>query len=70
MIWMIERQIILIVGKNIGVVVFRFGLAIIMACIDATIIDQTIVSKDIDAQTKKIVNKRTEEQFAYEKQEI
>ncbi len=69
-IWMIERQIILIVGKNSVVVVFRLGLAIIMACIGATIIDQTLFSKDIDAQTKKIINKRTEEQFAYEKQEI
>lgn len=70
MIWMIERQIILIVGKNIWIGCFRFGLAIIMACIGATIIDQTIFGKDIDAQTKKIINKRTDEQFAYEKQVI
>lgn len=70
MIWMIERQIILIVEKNKGIIGSRFVLALIMACIGATIIDQTIFGKDIDAQTKKIINERTEEQFAYKKQEI
>ncbi len=49
-IWMIERQIILIVGKNKWVSSSRFILAMIMACLGATIIDQTILAKDIDAQ--------------------
>lgn len=49
-IWMVERQIILIVGKNWLVAAFRFLLAGVMACLGATIIDQTILGKDIDAQ--------------------
>lgn len=49
-IWMVERQIILIVGKNKLVAISRFVLAMIMACLGATIIDQTILAKDIDAQ--------------------
>lgn len=49
-IWMIERQIILIVGKNLFVSIGRFLLALIMACLGAMIIDQTILAKDIDAQ--------------------
>lgn len=49
-IWMIERQIILIVGKNRWVTTSRILLAMIMAALGATIIDQTILGKDIDAQ--------------------
>lgn len=49
-IWMVERQIILIVGKNTFVSISRFLLAAIMACLGATVIDQTILGKDIDAQ--------------------
>lgn len=69
-IWMIERQIILIVGKNKVINWLRFGLAIIMACIGATIIDQTIFGKDIDAQVSTIINERTNNDFAYKKQDI
>lgn len=49
-IWLIERQIILIVGKNKVISCIRLGLAGIMALIGATIIDQTLLAKDIDAQ--------------------
>lgn len=69
-VWMIERQIILIVGKNKMIGGFRFILAIIMSCIGATIIDQTIFGKDIDAQVYKIIKDRTDSLFEYKKQDI
>lgn len=69
-IWMIERQIILIVGKNSVVGCFRVGLACIMACIGATIIDQTIFGKDIEANISEVVNERTNSDVAYRKQDI
>lgn len=69
-IWMIERQIILIVGKNSVVGWFRVCLAGIMACIGATIIDQTIFGKDIEANISDVVNERTNSAVAYKKQDI
>lgn len=69
-IWMIERQIILIVGKNKAISWMRFGLAVITALIGSTIIDQTIFGKDIEAQVTKIINARTDDDFNYGKQDI
>lgn len=69
-IWMIERQIILIVGKNKVIGWLRVGLAFIMACIGATIIDQTIFGKDIEANVNEVVNERTNNDVAYRKQDI
>lgn len=69
-VWMIERQIILIVGKNKVVSWLRIGLAAIMACIGATIIDQTIFGKDIESQVNDVVKERTDNDVAYMKQDI
>lgn len=66
-IWLIERQIILIVGKNNAIKWFRFGLAIVMALLGATIIDQTMFGKDIDAQTQKVIAERASEIFESKK---
>lgn len=65
-IWIIERQIILIVGKNKAIGRFRIALAFIMALLGATIIDQTMFGKDIDAQTAKVIEQRTNELFDYQ----
>lgn len=64
-IWLIERQIILIVGKNQKISNIRFALAVIMALLGATIIDQTLFGKDIDAQMVKVIERRTDEIFDY-----
>ncbi len=69
-IWIIERQIILIVGKNKAIGRVRIVLAVIMALLGATIIDQTLFGKDIDAQMAKVIEVRTDEQFAYRKRMI
>lgn len=47
---MIERQIILTVGKNYWMAAFRVFIALIMAFIGSAIFDQTIFGKDIDKQ--------------------
>lgn len=60
-IWLIERQIILIVGKNRAAACFRIALAVIMACIGATIIDQTIFGKDIEAQKERVATDDTKD---------
>ncbi|WP_290437740.1 DUF4407 domain-containing protein [Muribaculum intestinale] len=65
-IWIIERQIILIVGKNKVIGTIRIALAIIMALLGATIIDQTLFGKDIDAQMAKVIEQRTDEIFNYQ----
>lgn len=62
-IWIIERQIILIVGKNKIISGFRIALAVIMAFLGATIIDQVMFGKDIDAQTKKVIAERASDIF-------
>lgn len=67
-ILLIERQIILIVGKNLFITSFRLLLAICMAIIGATVIDQAIFAKDIDAQLSEIIEQRTDEQLQYRKQ--
>ena len=54
----IERQIILTVGKNRGVGVLRVFLAVIMAILGSTIIDQIIFGDDVD---KEMIDIRTEE---------
>lgn len=64
-IWMVERQIILIVGKNWLVSVLRIVLACIMACLGATIIDQTILGKDIDAQKMYEIEQDTDSILKY-----
>ena len=69
-VWIIERQIILIVGRNKAVGRVRIVLAVIMALLGATIIDQTLFGKDIDAQMAKVIEARTDERFAYRKRII
>lgn len=67
-ILLIERQIILIVGKNKSIAVFRFILAMCMAIIGATVIDQTLFAKDIEAQLSEVIEQRTDSQLQYRKQ--
>lgn len=69
-ILLIERQIILIVGKSKITMVFRGVLALCMALIGATVIDQYMFGKDIEAQMSAIVEERTEAQFVYRKQVV
>ena len=69
-VWIVERQIILIVGRNKAVGRVRIVLAVIMALLGATIIDQTLFGKDIDAQMAKVIEARTDERFAYRKRII
>ncbi|MBP1676746.1 MAG: hypothetical protein H6Q20_1305 [Bacteroidetes bacterium] len=53
----IERQVILTVGKNTGIVVFRIILAVLMAVIGSTILDQIIFKNDVE---KVLVDLRTD----------
>jgi hypothetical protein len=53
----IERQVILTVGKNRGIVIFRVILAILMALIGSTILDQIIFKNDVE---KVLVNTRSD----------
>ena len=69
-ILLIERQIILIVGKSKITMLFRGILALCMALIGATVIDQYMFGKDIEAQMATIIEERAEKQFAYRKQLI
>jgi hypothetical protein len=66
-ILLIERQIILIVGKNGFITIFRGVLAVCMAVIGATVIDQTLFAKDIEAQMSEIIEQRTDSQLQYRK---
>ena len=66
-ILLIERQIILIVGKNSVIAWFRGILAVCMAIIGATVIDQTLFAKDIEAQLSEIIEQRTDSQLQYRK---
>ena len=47
---MIERQIILTIGKSYSLLLFRAAIAFVMAIIGSTIFDQTLFGKDIDKQ--------------------
>lgn len=49
-VWTVERQIILIIGKHWQITIFRLSLAFIMATIGATIIDQDMFHADIKAK--------------------
>lgn len=66
-ILLIERQIILIVGKNSAIAWFRALLAFCMAIIGATVIDQTLFAKDIEAQLSEVIEQRTDSQLQYRK---
>jgi hypothetical protein len=54
----IERQVILTVGRNRGIVVFRFILAVLMALIGSSILDQIIFKNDVE---KVLVELRTDQ---------
>ncbi len=66
-ILLIERQIILIVGKNNFITTFRFILALCMAIIGATVIDQTVFAKDIEAALGEVIEQRADNQLQYRK---
>jgi hypothetical protein len=59
----IERQIILTVGKNIGLTIFRLIIAFIMAIIGSVIIDQIIFKDDIEKKMIEIVDRQVIEQI-------
>lgn len=52
----IERQIILMVNKNQWVKVFRILLAVIMAILGATIIDQVVFGTDVDKKRVELIS--------------
>ena len=58
---MIERQIILTIGKSISMVLFRAAIAFVMAIIGSTIFDQTLFGKDIDKQMANTIEIQVEE---------
>jgi hypothetical protein len=59
----IERQIILTVGKNHGLAIFRVLIALIMAIIGSAILDQIIFKEDIEKKMIEIVDRQVNEQL-------
>lgn len=59
----IERQIILTIGKNRGLAIFRFIIAFIMAVLGSAILDQTIFKDDIEKKMVQIVDRQVNEQL-------
>lgn len=59
----IERQIILTVGKNTWLNTFRIIIALIMAIIGSTILDQIIFKDDIEKKMIEIVDRQVLEQL-------
>lgn len=58
---MIERQIILTIGKSISMLLFRAAIAFVMAFIGSTIFDQTLFGKDIDKQMANTIEIQVED---------
>lgn len=58
---MIERQIILTIGKSLSMLLFRAAIAFVMAIIGSTIFDQTLFGKDIDKQMANTIEIQVEE---------
>lgn len=59
----IERQIILTVGRNRPLAIFRFVIAFIMAIIGSAILDQIIFKDDIEKKMIEIVDRNVQEQL-------
>lgn len=59
----IERQIILTVGKNRGLAIFRFVIAFIMAVLGSAILDQIIFKDDIEKKMIEIVDRQVTDQL-------
>lgn len=70
LVWFIERQIILIVGNNRKVEIIRGLLAICMAFVGATVTDQVVFGKDIDAAMAEVIETRTDEQLKFRRKII
>ena len=66
----IERQIILTVGKNRLLALFRTLIAVIMAVLGGTIIDQMIFKDDIEKKMVEIVEQQVDEQLPQRLTEI
>jgi hypothetical protein len=58
---MIERQIILTIGKSFSMLLFRAAIAFVMAIIGSTIFDQTLFGKDIDKQMANTIEIQVED---------
>ncbi len=58
---MIERQIILTIGKSFSMLIFRAAIAFVMAIIGSTIFDQTLFGKDIDKQMANTIEVQVED---------
>lgn len=56
---MVERQILLATHKNWGLALFRSLIAVTMAIIGSTIIDQVLFGDDIDKQMKSRIEEQT-----------
>ncbi len=59
----IERQIILTVGKNNWLGLFRLVIAFIMAIIGSAILDQIIFKEDIEKKMIEIIDRQVNEQL-------
>ncbi len=59
----IERQIILTVGKNNWLGIFRLVIALIMAVIGSAILDQIIFREDIEKKMIEIIDRQVNEQL-------
>tara|TARA_R110000787_G_scaffold135654_1_gene247966 strand:+ start:550 stop:1566 length:1017 start_codon:yes stop_codon:yes gene_type:complete len=66
----IEKQIILNVGTNTLAIIFRVGIALIMALLGSLIIDQIIFKEDIEIAQISKVNSRVEERLSSKLSEI
>ena len=58
---MIERQIILTGGRTKSIFIFRGAIALVMALVGSTIVDQTMFGKDIDKQMANTIEEQVKE---------
>jgi hypothetical protein len=58
---MIERQIILTGGRAKSIFIFRGAIALVMALVGSTIVDQTMFGKDIDKQMANTIEEQVKE---------
>ena len=58
---MIERQIILTGGRAKSIILFRGAIALVMALVGSTIVDQTMFGKDIDKQMANTIEEQVKD---------
>lgn len=67
---MIERQIILTIGKPVWANVFRIFIGVVMAIIGSVIIDQVLFKDDIEKQKTELILKKVEQLLPSRTREI